>query len=226
MSLAGSNPALPVRHGTTGVLEGCTGSPVEGRWHTLGEISVFNFVSIDGFFAGPNGEIDWFKTDQDDEFARFTQKQAGSADSGGGLIYGRTTYEMMKSYWPTSEAIKAEPAMAEVVNNRPKIVFSRTLQRVEEGPHWKNIRLFHEIKPETIVKLKEQSGPGLTILGSGTIVQQFANLGLIDEYALVVIPSVLGAGKRLFQGVNRLNLKLLGARAFKNGVVVLNYRAA
>ena len=109
---------------------------------------------------------------------------------------------------------------------RLKIVFSRTLQHVEEGPHWKNMRLFHEIKPEAILELRDQSGPGLTILGSGSIVQQFANLGLIDEYALVVIPVVLGAGKALFKDVKQTGLKLLEARSFKNGVVWLRYRPA
>jgi dihydrofolate reductase len=97
---------------------------------------------------------------------------------------------------------------------------------VEEGPNWKNIKLFHEIKPEEIIRLKEQQGKDFTILGSGTIVQQFANLGLIDEYHLVVVPIILGTGKLLFKDVKKTNLKLLGAREFKNGIVLLKYRPA
>ena len=83
---------------------------------------------------------------------------------------------------------------------------------------------FHEIKPEEIVKLKEQEGKGMTILGSGTIVQQLTTLGLIDEYQLVVVPVVLGSGKALFKDVKNTNLKLLEARAFGNGVVLLRYQ--
>jgi len=187
-------------------------------------ISVFNHVTVDGFFAGPHGEIDWFKLiKKDNAFEAYTHQQS---QSGGGLMFGRATYEMMKSYWPTPDAIKNDPGMAKVVNNSPKIVFSKTLQSVEEGPNWKNIKLFHEIDPEEIIKLKEQEGKGITILGSGTIVQQFANLGLIDEYLLLVVPVIFGSGKYLFDGVKKMNLKLLEARAFKNGVVLLRYQPA
>ena len=132
---------------------------------------------------------------------------------------------MMKSYWPTPDAIKNDPGMAKVVNNSQKIVFSKTLKSVEEGPNWKNIKLFHEIKPEEIIKLKEQGGEDFTILGSGSIVQQFANLGLIDEYQLVIVPIILAAGKPLFKNVKKMNLKLLEARSFKNGIVLLHYQS-
>ncbi len=188
------------------------------------KISVFNFVSVDGFFAGPYGELDWFALiKKDDEYDKYSRQ---GKKSGSTLIFGHTTYEMMKSYWPTPGAIKNDPGMAEAVNNNPKIVFSKTLQSVEEGPHWKNIKLLHEIEPEEIIKLKEQEGKDITILGSGTIVQQFADLGLIDEYLLLVIPVVLGAGKYLFKDVKKMNLNLLEARAFKNGIVVLRYQPA
>lgn len=188
------------------------------------KITVFNHLTVDGFFAGPDDEIDWFKVIKiDDEWDKYTHEQ--SAKSGNTLIFGHTTYEMMKSYWPTPGAIKNNPGMARVVNNSPKIVFSKTLQNVEDKPNWKNIKLFHEIKPEEIIKLKEQGGEDFTILGSGSIVQQFANLGLIDEYQLVIVPVILGAGKPLFKNVKKMNLKLLEARSFKNGIVLLHYRS-
>ena len=189
------------------------------------KISVFNHVTIDGFFAGPHGEIDWFKViKKDDEWEKYTHEQ--SARSGNTLIFGHTTYEMMKGYWPTPDAIRNDPDMARVVNNSPKMVFSKTLQNVEEEPNWKNIKLFHEIKPEEIIKLKKQDSEDFTILGSGSIVQQFANLDLIDEYQLVVVPVVLGVGKSLFKDVKRMNLKLLEAKTFKNGIVLLKYSPA
>jgi len=187
----------------------------------LRKIVVFNNVTIDGYFAGPHGEIDWFKVDKDDEFDEFSREQVKSGDT---LIFGRTTYELMRSYWPTHEAIKSNPSMAKVMNNIQKIVFSKTMQCVEESSQWKNIRLLHEIKAQEIVDLKNEEGKGIAILGSGSIVQQFANLGLIDEYILQVNPVILGAGKNLFANVEKMSLKLLQARTFKNGIVWLRYQ--
>jgi dihydrofolate reductase len=183
------------------------------------KVTVFNHVSVDGFFAGPNGEIEWFKLiKKDDEWDDYTREQSKSGNT---LIFGHTTYKMMKNYWPTPEAIKNDPGMAQVVNNSPKIVFSNTLQSVEDGPNWKNIKLFHEIKLEEIYKLKEKED--MTIIGSGTIAQQFANLGLIDEYSLAIVPVILGYGKPLFKDVKTTNLKPAEARRFRNGIVLLRY---
>jgi dihydrofolate reductase len=187
----------------------------------MGRITVFNHVTIDGFFAGSEGKIDWFKLiNKNDEWDKFTHQQATSGNNT--LIFGRTTYEMMRSYWPTPDAKKSDPDMAKVVNNSPEIVFSKTLQSVEEVPNWKNIRLFHEIKPGKILALQEDED--MVLLGSGTIVQQFANLNLIDEYLLVVVPVILGDGKSLFKDVKNTNLKLVGEKAFQNGIVLLNYQ--
>ena len=122
------------------------------------KIVVFNLVTVDGFFAGLNGEIDWFKTD--DEFNEFARENSKTYDS---IIFGHTTYEMMASYWPTADADKNDPDMTEVMRNTPKIVISKTLRKVEEGPHWKNITLWNEIKPEEIVKLKNQDGKEIMI---------------------------------------------------------------
>jgi dihydrofolate reductase len=184
-------------------------------------ISVFDHVSVDGFFAGPDGEIDWFKSiEKDDEFEAYNHQ---SAKGGSTLVFGRTTYEMMKSFWPTPEAAKLDPAMAKVMDESPKIVFSKTLKSVEEEPNWKNIKLVHDIDRDEILKLKETSD--VTILGSGSIVQQFTNLGLIDSYTLIVVPVVLSNGKPLFAGVRKTNLKLELSRAFKNGVIVNRYKA-
>ena len=186
-------------------------------------IVVFNNVTVDGFFAGPHGEIEWFKVNHDPEFDEFSRDQSKTGDA---LILGRTTYEMMESYWPTPEAIKSNPAMAGVMKDIQKIVFSRTLRAVDERSNWRNVRLLHEIKSEEILKLKEQKGRDIAILGSGSIVQQLTNLGLIDEYNLVVHPVVLGAGKSLFAGVETKNLRLIKTRAFKNGIVLLCYHPA
>ena len=185
------------------------------------KIVMFNLVSVDGLFAGTKGEIDWHN--YDDEMGAHSVEQLKSL---GALIFGRTTYELMASYWPTPDGVKSEPVVAGIMNTIPKIVFSETLKEVEDGPLWKNVIVFHEIKPEEIIKMKEQEGGDIAIFGSGTIVQQLTNLGLIDEYRLIVNPLILGNGKPLFRNIqNKLNLKLLNTRVFKNGNVLLCYQS-
>jgi dihydrofolate reductase len=189
----------------------------------MSKLNVFIHITVDGFFAGPSGEIDWFKSiEKDAEYDAFTH---ALSKSGGALLFGRTTYEMMKSYWPTPDASKSDPDMAEVMRNSRKIVISKTLDKVEEGPNWKNIILVRQITPKEIEELKKREREDITILGSGSIVQQLANLKLIDNYGLVVVPSILGAGKSLFKGVDKTALKLREARPFKNGITFLAYAA-
>jgi dihydrofolate reductase len=184
------------------------------------QLNAFTILSLDGYFAGPNGEIDWFKTN-DEEDNRFSREHA---DPTSALVFGRTTYEMMKSFWPTPFAIKTDPVMAGVLNNNQKIVFSRTMEPVKDGPVWKHVRVIRDLTPESVMNLKKEQGGGMTILGSGTIVRQLANFGLIDEYGLLVNPIILGAGKHLFQDVKKMNLKLVESRAFGSGKVYLRYR--
>jgi dihydrofolate reductase len=188
----------------------------------MGKIIAFTIVSVDGYFAGPNGEIDWFKGNDEED----RQFSAEASRSGGTLIFGRTTYEMMAAYWPTPDAIKNDPVTAGVMNSSPKIVFSRSMKPVADGPIWRNTRIIHEIKAGEILKMKRQGDGDFVILGSGSIVQQFANLGLIDEYQLMVTPIILGAGKYLFKDVRRMNLSLLDSRTFSNGKIFLRYRPA
>ena len=94
----------------------------------MGRITVFNNVSVDGYFAGPNNEIDWFKISKDDEYAAVTDRMVRS---GGTLIFGQITYELMKNFWPTPEARKNDPVIADVMNNSPKIVFSTSMTSAE-----------------------------------------------------------------------------------------------
>ena len=190
----------------------------------MGTLGVFNHVTVDGFFAGPRGEIDWFKAIRSDrEYEAYTHQ---NAQSGATLVFGRTTYQMMKSYWPTPAAIASDPGMARSVNESPKIVFSKTLPGVKEEPNWKNVTLLRDIARGDILERKKKAEPGLVILGSGTIVQQLANLGLVDQYQLVIVPIVLGAGKPLFKGLEETSLELVDSRTFKNGLALLTYRPA
>jgi len=186
----------------------------------MSTLNVWIQVSIDAYFAGPKGEIDWFKSiGKDEEYEAFSHQQS---KRGSTLLMGRTTYEMMKSFWPTPQAEQLDPQMAEVMRNSPKVVFSKTLKSLEEGPAWKNLELRHDIDRDDIVEMKKRGD--LTTLGSGSVVQQLLDLDLIDEIQLVVIPKILGAGKPLFKDVRQRDAKLKDARSFGNGIVVLTYR--
>jgi len=180
------------------------------------KVIAFEAVSLDGYFADVNSDMSWAHK-QDPEWTAF----AGSNASGGGaLLFGRVTYELMAGFWPTPAALEMDPVVAEAMNNLPKVVFSRTLDKAP----WKNTTLVKGDIVAAVRKLKNEPGPGMAILGSGSIVSQLAQAGLIDEFQIVVNPIVLGRGKTLFDGVNeKLPLKLIKTRAFRNGNVVLYY---
>lgn len=181
------------------------------------KIIVFENVTLDGFMAGPNGEIDWFI--QDDEVTQYSQEGQDSIDM---FLFGRVTYEMMASFWPTPAGQAANPVWADGLNNTPKIVFSTTLTKAA----WQKTEVMKALNKEKILKLKQLPGKNMMIFGSGTIVNQLTKLGLIDEYQLMVNPIVLGKGQPLFKDVEKVNLELLVARNFKSGNVLLHYNKA
>jgi dihydrofolate reductase len=186
----------------------------------MGSIRVFNHVTVDGYFSGPDGEMDWFQSIHDEEWKRFAGENAGSVK--GTLMFGHTTYEIMKSFWPTPLAMQIDPKMTAIMRNSPKIVFSKILGTPKDEETWKNVRVFRTINPRGIEELRDKEE--IVILGSGTVVQQLTDLGLIDEYMLVVVPVVLGKGRPLFKDVHRKNLALHDVRHFKSGIVLLTYR--
>jgi dihydrofolate reductase len=180
---------------------------------------VFNHVSLDGYFVDKKGDMRWAHK-QDPEWNEFV---AGNARGNGVLLFGRVTYEMMASYWPTPMAAQNSPAVAEHMNNLQKVVFSRTLDKAS----WNNTKLVKGDLAMEVRKMKQESGQGLVIMGSGTIVSQLAQGGLIDEFQIVVCPIVIGSGKTLFEGVTeKLNLKLTKSRTFGNGNVYTCYEPA
>ena len=182
-------------------------------------LEVFNQISLDGYFTDDKRDMSWAHK-HDPEWASFASE---NASGGGTLVFGRVTYEMMAGYWPTPQAFKAAPVVAEQMGNLPKIVFSRTLRK----PNWKNTTVINDNIVGAMRKLKSEPGPDLVIMGSGTIVAQFADAGLIDAYQIVVIPVVIGRGRTLFENVkDRIGLNLEKTRAFTNGNVVLWYRRA
>jgi dihydrofolate reductase len=184
---------------------------------SVGRLVAFTNVTLDGYFSGPGGDLGWAKRNSDPEYDAFV---ADNAKSDSTLLLGRITYEMMASYWPTPQAARNDPAVAERMNRLPMVVFSRTLSR----PSWSNTTLLKSDLPGEVRKLK-QSGRDLAILGSGSIVAQLTKENLIDEYQIVMNPLVLGQGKTLFEGVaGPWALSLTKTRTFGNGNVFLCYQ--
>jgi dihydrofolate reductase len=181
-------------------------------------LAVFNNVSLDGYFTDAKGDMSWAHNTQPD--AEWDAFVAGNAQGGGRLVFGRITYELMAGYWPTPMAAKNMPAVAEHMNRLSKIVFSRTLDKAS----WNNTRLIKGDMVAEVRKLKKESGDDMVILGSGNIISQLAQEGLIDEYQIVVTPVVIGKGRTIFDGVTRrLPLKLTKSQAFANGNVFIVY---
>jgi dihydrofolate reductase len=185
------------------------------------KLIVFNHVSLDGYFVDADGGMSWAKSDhQDAEWNAFV---AENASGEGTLLFGRITYELMASYWPTPIADQHDPVVAQRMNSLPKVVFSRTLDQAS----WNNTKLVKGDMAEEVRRMKKEPGEGMVILGSGTIVSQLASERLIDEYQVVVNPVVLGKGRTMFDDVKeKLNLKLTKTRAFGNGNVFLCYEQA
>jgi dihydrofolate reductase len=189
----------------------------ELRMGSMGTLKVFNSVTLDGYFTDAKGDLSWAHK-SDPEWNDFV---AGNAGGGGTLLFGRITYEMMASFWPTPQAKQSFPAVAEGMNRHAKVVFSRTLDKAS----WSNTRLVKADLPGELRRMKQEPSD-IVILGSGTIVAQLTEAGLIDEYQVVVNSVVLGKGRTMFEGVQRkVDLKLTNERRFKNGNVLLTYGA-
>jgi len=176
-------------------------------------------VSLDGFIAGPGGEIDW--TAPDEELHRFHNEQTREL---GAHFCGRRLYEVML-YWETAEenpsAGEVELEFARIWKGLPRVVFSKTLDEVEG-----NARLAREGIAEEVAKLREQPGKDLAVGGAG-LAASFAKLGLIDEYRLFVSPVVLGGGTLFFPALEeKVDLELVETRTFGSRVVYLRYRRA
>ena len=186
------------------------------------KLSVFNSVSVDGYFTDEKNDIGWaHREDDDPEWGAFVTGNAKAGGAGGGeLLFGRKTYEMMAGYWPTPEAKKGNAAVAESMNRMPKVVVSRTLDQ----PKWENTRLVKDDLVAEVRKMKAGPGEGITIMGSGSIVAQLSQAGLIDEFQIVVVPIVLGKGRTMFEGLQHpVNMQATHTRAFANGNVYTRY---
>ena len=179
----------------------------------------FMHLSLDGFVAGPNGEMDWLKADQ--EIFDHVGKRIGKGDT---ALYGRNTYQMMESYWPTAgdkpTATKHEVEHSKWYSKVHKVVLSQTMKEMDLP----NTTVISDNIADRINELKQQPGEEILLFGSPTATHSIMQQGLIDGYWLFVNPIIIGHGIPLFVDVQeKISLKLLTTRPFACGVTELNY---
>jgi dihydrofolate reductase len=192
-------------------------------------IVAFDWLTADGYFAGRDGNLSWVVPD--DEQAKAAATDMPAADT---VLFGRRTYELFEGFWRTAlqesatapdphrpgQRSEAHRAIAVWMNVATKLVFSRTLNEVT----WNNARLVRELDVDEITALKQRPGKNIMIFGSGSIVSQLTQRGLIDEYQFVVCPVFLGDGRRLLEGTSkRVKLELLETRQYPSGDFSLRY---
>jgi dihydrofolate reductase len=186
------------------------------------KLSVFENISLDGFFTDANNDMSAFHLPNNDpEFDAWTAQNAKGGR--GTLLFGRKTYEQMARFWPSEMAKQQMPEVAEGMNRMDKIVFSRTLKEAT----WNNTKLIKGDLAAEVRKLKASAGEDLLVMGSGQIVAQLTKERLIDAYIFVIVPIVLGSGRHLFDGVEGpLPLKRIDERVFARGPIVATYGLA
>jgi dihydrofolate reductase len=199
---------------------------------SMRRIVTFSWLTADGYFAGLDGSLQWVVPD--DEQARAAAESIARFDT---VLFGRRTYELFEGFWRHAlddsttvpdphrpgKRSREHRVIAIALNEMTKLVFSRTLKDVT----WRNSRLRHELDPRAIEAMKKQSGKDMIVFGSGSVVSQLTQHGLIDEYELVVCPVFIGSGRRLLDGVSKsVSLSLLEARRYPSGDVMLRYARA
>jgi len=180
------------------------------------KLRVFESISVDGYFTDAGGDMSWAHAGRDD--ADFSDWVGKNASSGGELLFGRKTYQMMEAFWPTPLAAQQMPVVAKGMNAARKYVASRTIQ-----PTWNNTHLLQGDLVERVRELKSAEGPGITLLGSGSVAAELGEAGLVDEYQFVILPVALGGGRTVF--TKNRKLLLIDHRAFRCGNVVVTYEA-
>ena len=177
------------------------------------KLIMWNIITLDGYFEGnrnwdlPFNELIW-----GEELERLSLEQLNSADY---LVFGRVTYEGMAAYWST-----AKGEIADLMNEIPKLVFSKTLQTAD----WNNTTLIKENASDKIKKLKEEGGRDMYVFGSSILSETFINDNLFDEYRIGIAPVILGSGRPLFrQGISSQNLSLVSTQQLSTGGLVATY---
>jgi dihydrofolate reductase len=178
-------------------------------------LSAFQFMSLNGFFEGLNGDISWNMHGEEEN--QWSLENLESRDM---LLFGRVTYEMMARFWRSELAATNWPQVASRMHEAEKLVFSRTMQ----DPGWYNSRVMKDHIIAEISRLKQLPGKNMMLLGSGNILTQLADAGLIDKYQIMMYPVAIGQGNTLFHNLQKnLRLQLTSSRIFKSGTVLLSY---
>jgi dihydrofolate reductase len=170
-------------------------------------------VTLDGFIEGPNRELDYTAQFADQDFDHYASDMLNTIDA---IFLGRRTYQLFADYWPSATGPDADR-----LNQLPKVVFSRTLEKVD----WNNSRLVKGNVAEEVARWKQEPGKDLALFGSADLASTFIRLGLIDEYRILVTPVILGSGTPMFKGItDRIALKLLAATPWSSGTMALYYQ--
>lgn len=185
----------------------------------MGRLIAFEFITLNGYYKGEHEDISWHKHGQEE--AVFSADKLRNSENI--LLFGRVTFEMMASFWPTSMAAEQFPEVAKEMNNIEKIVFSRTLKTT----NWQHSSIIGKDMIGHVKSLKDTSSKSMTLLGSGSILTQLASENLVDEYQIMIDPVAIGSGTPLFQNIKRhLDLKLVKSKVFNSGVILLCYEPA
>lgn len=175
---------------------------------------MWNIITLDGYFEGDrNWDLSFHEKIWGEELEELSIQQLHSADY---LVFGRVTYEGMAAYWANEEG-----EVADLMNNIPKLVFSKTLKSAD----WNNTTLISENASDEIRKLKVNGGKDLFVFGSANLSETFISNNLFDEYRIGIAPVILGSGRPLFrQGVSPKNLTLVSSHQLLTGGVILKYK--
>ena len=184
---------------------------------------MFMSVSIDGYFEGPNHDISWHNVDS--ESNKFATEMLKKTDL---FLWGRRIYQLMEAYWPGAaedpSTSNDNREIAQLMNNTDKVVFSKTLERVEATKNWKVSKLVRKYDPNEIRRLKSLEGKEINV-GGPDLAASFLRDGLIDELRFMVNPIAIGKGTPIFQGLEeRMKLELIETRQFRSGNELLYYR--
>lgn len=178
-------------------------------------------VTLDGFMAGPDCELDWHFSYWNDEMADYAARELSKADS---ILLGRVTYCAMAKYWPARSrdfyCPRQDIAFADMMNNYQKIVFSKTLRTAE----WNNSAIIRDDIGNAVARLKRAPGKSMMTYGSGQMVTSLMARDLVDDFQLWIHPVTIGKGKRFFRSAkNTHRLSLLQTKTFTSGVILLHY---
>jgi dihydrofolate reductase len=184
------------------------------RNNTMRKLSLFMNVSLDGYFEAPGHDLSGFTND----FEAFPSQPDQQAAT---LLFGHRTYDMMKAFWPTPQALEMVPEVAKFMNSSLKLVASHN----PFNPGWNNVQVINADVIAQVRQIKEQPGGTIMIFGSNILCVSLIQAGLIDEFQIVVNPVLFGGGTSLFYGLpGRLPLTLKETRQLKSGAILLTYK--